>query len=202
MISTSPVGPGPGFLILAAGRSQRFGDADKLLTTLDGKPLIAHVLDTLQQTQAPPDRVVVCVASNTTALTDYLCHRQQAFTVCPNAHLGMGSTLANAVSAHAHWPGWIICLADMPWIRVSTYQAIHSYTPPYGMLAPHWQGQRGHPVRFDQSWRDSLCQLHGDSGARQLLAQHHDQLALLTVEDPGITLDIDTPSDLNRRLKL
>jgi molybdenum cofactor cytidylyltransferase len=114
----------------------------------------------------------------------------------------MGSTLADAVAAHADWPGWIICLADMPAISAATYHAILTHTPTHGLLAPRWQGQRGHPVRIDQRYRQALCNLQGDTGARHLLAQHNDDLALLSVDDPGITLDIDTPSDLNRRLIL
>ena len=192
----------PGFLILAAGLSRRFGDADKLLAPLQGKPLIAHVLDTLKQLPLPCERVVVCVGPNPTPLTDYLSARQQTFTRCPNASAGMGSTLADAVSAHADWPGWIICLADMPAISAATYHALLTHNPPHGLLAPSWQGQRGHPVRIDQRFRENLCKLQGDTGARHLLAQHNDDLALLSVEDPGITLDIDTPSDLNRRLIL
>lgn len=192
----------PGFLILAAGRSQRFGNEDKLLVPLQGKPLIAHVLDTLQQLALPRNRVVVCVAPNATPLTDYLSARDQAFTRCPHADAGMGSTLADGVSAHADWPGWIICLADMPAISAATYHALLTHPAPHGILAPSWQGQRGHPVRIDQRFRQALCNLQGDTGARHLLAQYNDDLALLSVEDPGITLDIDTPSDLNRRLIL
>lgn len=202
MPSHAPSDSQPGFLILAAGRSRRFGDVDKLLAPLQGKPLIAHVLDTLQQLSLPRDRVVVCVGPTATPLTDYLSAREQAFTQCPNAHAGMGSTLADAVAAHADWPGWIICLADMPAISVDTYHAIFTHHPAHGLLAPSWQGQRGHPVRIDQRYRQDLCNLQGDTGARHLLAQYNDHLALLSVDDPGITLDIDTPSDLNRRLIL
>lgn len=194
--------PQPGFLVLAAGRSQRFGDADKLLSPLDGKPLIAHTLDTLQQVVMHADEIVVCISPTATALADYLCARQQPYLICPRADEGMGSTLADAIIQLAHWSGWIVCLGDMPWIRATTFTSLRDHVTPHGLLAPAWQGQRGHPVRFDRRWGDSLQQLRGDTGARHLISQHHDHLALLSVDDPGITLDIDTPSDLNRRLDL
>jgi len=34
-------------IVLTGGRSERFGDADKVFATLDGQPLVAHVLDRL-----------------------------------------------------------------------------------------------------------------------------------------------------------
>lgn len=194
-----------GFLVLAAGQSRRFGTDDKLLAPFDGKPVIAHVLDALQQA-APTAPTRVCLSPQNdndlseNALARYLQSRRQAVLVCPNAQLGMGSTLADAVAACGDWAGWVICLADMPHIKARTYEQVLRTPAPGGILAPHWQTQRGHPVRFDQKWRNSLCELRGDTGARALLDRFNDQLTRLSVDDPGITLDIDTPSDLNRRL--
>lgn len=186
--------------MLAAGRSTRFGDADKLLAPLGAKPVIAHTLDTLLPLVDTPDEIVVCVSENNPALTHYLHARHQPCVVSPRAAQGMGSSLADAIIACSHWPGWIVCLGDMPWIQSSTYLSLRTQAAAHALLAPQWQGQRGHPVCFHRQWYPWLSQMQGDQGARQLLAQHTDQLALLSVDDPGITLDIDTPSDLNRRL--
>ncbi|MBW2377587.1 MAG: NTP transferase domain-containing protein, partial [Deltaproteobacteria bacterium] len=39
-------------LVLAAGESQRMGDANKLTIPVDGTPMVARVVDALQQSRA------------------------------------------------------------------------------------------------------------------------------------------------------
>lgn len=194
-----PVNEHYGFLVLAAGSARRFG-GHKLLADLQGKPMIGHTLDALVSIAGPTTPVIVCINPKDHALITYLQDRQQTFHPCPNAEQGMGHTLADAVSAHPHWPGWIICLGDMPYIQPSTYLQLLHASHRYVMMAPQYHGERGHPVCFHQNLRETLCQLRGDRGARSVLTQHAEQLELLTVNDPGITLDIDAPSDLNRPL--
>jgi len=66
------------------------------------------------------------------------------------------------------------------------------------MVAPVYQGQRGHPVGFSARWQQPLQELSGDKGARNLLADYPGELELLTTEDAGILKDIDHPQDLIR----
>lgn len=210
---SNPTDALPAVLVLAAGRSRRFG-ADKRLAMLDDKPVIAHVLDSLLSAAIPPGAIHVCLPPQDTALiafcAEHLAQHQGRhpdpgglqLLDCPNAHAGMGHTIADAVAATSSASGWLICLADMPFVQPATFAALWSRASAHQLLAPVWQGQRGHPVFFAQRWRESLCQLRGDTGARPLLAQNQAHLALLSVDDPGITLDIDTPSDLNRPLIL
>ncbi len=200
------VQPSPIVLVLAAGRARRFG-SDKRFATLDGQPVIQHVLRSLEAADIPMHAIRVCVADNDTTMADCPGTSGQATLLrCPNAREGMGHTLADAVAATADASGWLVCLADMPYIRPSTYALIwaHAALPDTHrhLLAPSWQGQRGHPVFFGKNWREALLSLRGDVGARPLLSRYHEHLALLSVDDPGITLDIDTSSDLNRPLIL
>ena len=157
-----------------------------------------RVLNTLLSAAIPAEAIHVCLAPEDSSL-DLPPVRALH---CPNAYAGMGHTIADAVSATASAAGWLICLADMPFIKASTFATLWRQAPLHKILAPAWQGQRGHPVYFDRDWRESLCQLQGDRGARPVLDQNQAHLALLSVDDPGITLDIDTPSDLNRPLIL
>ena len=94
--------------------------------------------------------------------------------------------------------GWIICLADMPAIQPQTYATIGSHCYREQIVAPVYQGRRGHPVFFPRSCFSRLSQLHGDQGAAALLRQNPDSLCLVEVADAGVLLDMDTPDDLDR----
>jgi CTP:molybdopterin cytidylyltransferase MocA len=43
---------------------------------------------------------------------------------------------------------------------------------------------------------DSLLDLHGDEGAKDLLRRNEKRLVKIPVGDPGVIRDIDTPGDL------
>ena len=53
------------------------------------------------------------------------------------------------------------------------------------------------PVGFARTFFEELSSLKGDAGAREVLKQHPDRIALCEVDDPGVLQDIDQPSDLS-----
>ncbi len=64
------------------------------------------------------------------------------------------------------------------------------------LVAPSYQGRRGHPVGIARRFREDLLAFDGDRGAGPLLKRHAETLTLIQCEGPGILLDIDTPNDL------
>lgn len=114
------------------------------------------------------------------------------------AEQGMGRSLAMGVGASADAKGWVVALADMPWIKPETIGAVaQALSQGARLAAPVYQGRRGHPVGFGRQWGDRLQALQGDHGARHLLQAYPDELVLLSTDDPGILLDIDHQDDLN-----
>ena len=110
----------------------------------------------------------------------------------------MGTSLAAGVNATARAGGWLIALADMPWVRPATITALADrLNNGASMVAPVYQGRRGHPVGFTSCWQQQLRGLSGDKGARDLIAINPGQLELLATEDAGVLKDIDHPRDLN-----
>jgi molybdenum cofactor cytidylyltransferase len=109
----------------------------------------------------------------------------------------MGATLATGVAATAEAAGWVIALADMPWIAPATVATIATrIAAGAAICAPVRAGRRGHPVGFDRRYRDALMRLTGDQGARSVIAAHRDALLEIAVDDPGILRDVDRPEDL------
>lgn len=179
-------------LLLAAGRSRRFG-SDKLLHPLEDGTPVALASAVRLRCVLPRMRIVVSYDNDAlqTLLTDH------GFDVLSVASAGMGESLAAGAATTADARGWVIALADMPFIRDDSIAAVMAALNSGALLAaPSHQGRRGHPVGLDGRFLPELLELGGDQGARQLLDKHRDQLQLIECDDAGVLRDIDTPADL------
>jgi molybdenum cofactor cytidylyltransferase len=186
-------------IVLAAGRSQRFGQDNKLLEPLsNGLPLI---IQAVRNMRSAIENIIVILPQNSEALTQSLKDEDVQIAINPEADVGMGNSLACGISASGEANGWIIGLADMPWIQAATISRIKtSLQNGQSLVAPRYRTVRGHPVGFGQKYRDTLLKLDGDAGARTVLKQHRADLHYLEVDDPGILLDVDTPADLKHQV--
>ena len=192
-----------GVVLLAAGRSQRFG-SDKRHALLPGEQqnTASVFFNTLHQIQASHLPCFVVLRPGDHDLAEKLDDMAIDWGICPDANLGMGHSLAFGVRATQHWQGWLIALADMPWIQPQTYQAIagqisdSNIVKPY-ILQPDSTKCTGNPVAFSRPFAYQLMQCQGDQGARRLVQQHTDKLLELKVSDTGIIRDIDRPSDIS-----
>jgi len=186
-------------ILLAAGYSKRFG-SNKLLQALPtgepgaGTPIglaaAKHLLEAL------PESIAV-VRPRAQKLGKILRDAGCNTVVCKNANEGMGTSLAAGVRAASEADGWVVALADMPFIRTETVRTVaRAISEGAAIAAPVYRGERGHPVGFARRFLDELSSLHGDDGARQFIKQHPEWVKLFEVDDPGAVRDIDKPSDL------
>ena len=60
------------------------------------------------------------------------------------------------------------------------------------------QRQVGHPVVWGRQFFSELQRLRGDQGGRQIWAEHPAMISHLTVDDPTLFLDTDTPDALRQ----
>jgi molybdenum cofactor cytidylyltransferase len=117
--------------------------------------------------------------------------------VCKNAAQGMGVSLAEGVRAVDDAHGWVVALADMPYLKAETVRIIATaLNEGAAIAAPSYRGERGHPVGFARRFKDDLSALRGDAGAHAILKAHPDWITLYEVDDPGVLRDVDVPSDL------
>jgi molybdenum cofactor cytidylyltransferase len=184
----------PTGILLAAGASRRFG-ADKLLARLpDGTPVGAASCRALR---AVLPVVIAVVRPHDEALADALAAQGARIVRCARADDGMGASLACGVEASAEAAGWVVALADMPWIEASTIRRVaDAIAAGASLAAPCYRGERGHPVGFAASHRAALLALGGDEGARAILSRAGASLLRVDVDDPGVLRDVDTAGDL------
>jgi molybdenum cofactor cytidylyltransferase len=185
----------PAAILLAAGASRRFG-ANKLMHLLDGEPIALRAARAF--VAAFPDAVAVTrVGSPVKPLLE-----GAGLTVieCERADEGMGASLAAGVAATREAPGWVVALADMPFIRPQSHLKVAAALSDGAALAAAAHlGERGHPVGIGERFRDQLLALEGDAGARHIVRAHPDLMTLIECDDPGVLADIDTPGDLASR---
>lgn len=185
-------------ILLAAGASRRFGaPASKLLA--GSPPLILHTLAALRAGLGSAVPILAVVRPEATALRALLEDQGIDVTVCPEAASGMGASLAHAATQVGEAQPVLVALGDMPAIAPATLAAVQAaLLDGASLVQPQYLGQRGHPVGFHPRWLPALRALQGDTGARLLLRDHTDELLALSVDDPGILLDIDTPAQLTQ----
>lgn len=184
-------------VLLAAGAGVRFGAGGKLLHPLpDGTPI---AVASARNLIAALPRSVAVIRPQQDALRLRLEALGFDVAVCLNAEEGMGVSLAHAIVSgdRDDIDGWVIALADMPFIKPKTIRSVAAAIARGAILAaPFYRGSRGHPVGFSMRLRDELMALAGDEGARGVLTRHASDLEHVECDDPGVVADIDTPADI------
>ena len=179
-------------VILAAGVSRRYG-TDKRLVEIDDEPMLLRAITPFV---ANVSRVVVSIRPKDPIRS--LLPTDIEYVEAKEAHLGMGHSLATAVSHLSTEPWLLVGLADMPWIQSATIARLVEamQCTNKGIVRPVCAGTPGHPVGFTRDFFDELTSLTGDTGARELIWRYKNHITAVEVSDLGILKDIDTPDNL------
>lgn len=186
-------------MILAAGRSRRFGHANKLLAPLYGEPLLWRTLDAVCAARARP--IVVVLGHQQAALRATLARYRSArrpaarwkLVVNRRYRSGLASSLQAGLAAlPAVIDGAVICLGDMPGTRAALIERLRlSCRRGDDAVVPEAHGRRGNPVLLGRALFAGVReQLRGDEGARRLIARAA-QLRIVHA-DAAALHDIDT----------
>ena len=178
-------------LLLAAGSATRFG-SDKLSHALPHGVSIA--VQSARHLKSEVSRVVAVVRPGSESLVRALSETCEV-VICEDAAEGMGASLACAARAAGRADGYLVALADMPFIRRSSIAAVRdALAGGAPLVAPYFRARRGHPGGLSGAFFSDLLSLKGDEGARQILMAN--PIVKIPIGDPGVIRDIDTPDDL------
>jgi len=193
-VSNLPIG-----ILLAAGQSSRFG-ANKLLHPVaDDTPML--IISAKALTSVLPGSVAV-INQRLASYTPQLEELGMKVVINKHAESGIGSSIACGIRACEHaseyFSGWLIALADMPYIKPDTISLLaEKMRGGADIVAPVYKYQRGHPVGFSHPYQSELMALNEDVGARDIINRHLDKLELVMVNDAGVIKDIDHASELS-----
>ena len=186
-------------LIMAAGYSRRYGEADKRQERLaDGRTLLAT---TVARTEQAFSQVRVAIREEDDAFQLGLAASTPLIRL-RQAHLGLGASLAEAVAALGgdcrlnNIKAVAVLLGDMPRIHPATLRALQQQATRDTIWRPRYGEQPGHPVLFGRAFWPELEHLRGETGAKSLIQRHPSHYHTHDVDDAGTLFDIDTPDAL------
>ena len=181
-------------VLLAAGESSRFGEANKLLASLDGRPVVAHAVAPLVAARVDP--VVVVVGFEADRVRAALAEYPVEFVDNPAYADGQSTSVQAGIAAlDERVDAAVVALGDMPYVTPESVRALlDTFEAGAGdVLAAADNGIRGNPVLFGRDWFDALADVSGDIGGRDLVREHG---VLVETGDPGVRRDVDVPGDL------
>lgn len=183
-------------ILLAAGSSRRFGADKRLHPLADGTPMVLASARRLARARGI-GRTIVVIRPDDTALASLLAQEGLETAICNDAQQGMGHSLSHGIAASADADGWLVALADMPYIEPASYQAIIAALQEGASLArPVHQEKMGHPVGFSAIHLPALLALTGDQGGKCILDAHQGEVRCCQVDDPGVLWDVDQASQV------
>lgn len=191
-----------GAVLLAAGSSSRFGDENKLVADLDGKPLVRHVAETLSASGVGD--LVVVTGHDSEAVEAALDGLAVRFVHNEDWPSGMGRSIARGVRAlRPDTPAAFLVPGDMPFLTPALLEALAGrYTDAGGdriVVPTTGDGAQRNPVLWPRRCFDDLAALGGPEGGKALLKRHWNEAVLVPVTDASVFADVDTQNDLKKK---
>jgi molybdenum cofactor cytidylyltransferase len=182
-------------VVLAAGTASRFGGT-KQIVPVDGKPLVAHAVDAFRA--AGVDEVLVVVGHDEQAVRAVL-PPDVGVVANPAYRDGQATSLAAALHAVSDSSeAAVILLADQPGITGGDVVAlIEGFRQTRSQIVRLAFTDGPGPALLSREIYAEAGHLHGDAGARVLMASHPEWVHTVTIDRPA-PRDIDTQEDFPR----
>lgn len=190
-----------GAVILAAGESKRMGKPKLLLPWGKRSTVIREVCQRVVACSGLYEVVVV------TGRLQAEIRRQIAdlpVRVVYNPAYALGEMLSSLkVGVGVIWQtsdAALVVLGDQPFLqREVVHDLLQAYAEGRGrIIAPTYEGQRGHPLIIDRAFWQAILELPPGAAPRDLLRKHEDEVYTLPVNTDSVLRDIDTPEDYRR----
>lgn len=187
-------------ILLAAGESKRMGRLKQLLP-LGRTTMVEQAIDNLLNSKV--NEVIVVLGHEAEEIIKKIATKPVKIEVNPIYHQGMStSIIAGLKLVDDGARAVMLALADQPFIDSQTINRLIDEFCDHnkGIVIPTYQSRRGHPIIFAIKYKEELSSLKGDTGGRQIMEHHPDDVLEVAVASPGINIDIDTTDDYNSSL--
>ena len=174
-------------ILEAAGNSSRFGSNKLLHIMEDGRPMSASILEAARSVDAYR-KILVTQYDEVAAMAP-------DFKVVMNDRpdLGISRSMQLGLKAAGDADAYMFCVCDQPGITKATLERlIEAYKKgTAGIVSLAWQGRMCNPKIFSSRYKEELMKLSGDTGGRQIIASHKDDILLVEAVSEDEVKDID-----------
>ena len=182
--------------VLAAGRSSRMEESNKLLLPIDGIPMIRRVTETVLLAEFDP---VVVVTGFEQHKLDEALEDLEIFTVNnSNWADGMaGSIFAGMSALPEETTGNLIALGDMPLVCVQLLKLLRAEFEKGGdkIVYPVYDGRQANPVIFPKKYFGEILSATGDRGCKKVLKRYPEDAVPVPVDSDEVILDCDNKEE-------
>ena len=192
-------------VILAAGESSRMGTDKALLPwppSSSGRSTGQTFLSSAILALSPVSEMVIVVAGkNEASLAPGVYANGASLVRNPSPEQGQFSSLQIGLQTVLSYgrDAAIVTLVDRPPASSAVLSALISafLSAPIGIWAvvPEYQGKHGHPLLLGREMIEVFLKAPPTATARELQHQNQHHIRYLQVEDPAVTLNVDTPEE-------
>jgi CTP:molybdopterin cytidylyltransferase MocA len=207
-----PLSPSICGVVLSAGFSTRMGRDKALLPwppVAEGTPAANTFLGaTIDLLQAYSDLVIVVAGKNAATITPVVYAHGAFLTVNREPESGQFSSLQTGLRAVLNQgrDAAFIALVDRPPVLPRTLKTVREAfldadTDVWAVVPELKQGEKaihGHPILIGREMIEVFLRAPVTSTARDVEHQHQSHIHYVTVDDPRLAINIDTPEDYAR----
>jgi len=193
-------------VILSGGASQRMG-SPKALLPYRGKTFLEHLLEVSAHPRIAARRIVL--GPHADAIRAAVSLPDSDVVLNPDWEKGQLTSIHAAIRSlpdDGTVDGMLMFLVDHPAISSTLVdqliQRFYSTDPYPGIVMPRYKEKRGHPVIFSADTFWSLLHAPLETGARIVVFQNADQLAIVETEEEGCVLNVNDAASLERLKEL
>lgn len=184
-------------ILLAAGKSKRIPEANKLLIKYKNKLLINHILGELIKSKV--NKIFVVLGYEYTKVKkNCLKDKKVNFLVNKNFKKGIsGSIKLGVKKLNSNYKGFLIVQSDMPFIKSTHINKIYNSIKKNNKLVHvlNYKTQIGNPIGFNISLSKKFNKIKGDVGARYLVKRLKKDTNFIKVNSPKLFKDFDRLDD-------
>jgi molybdenum cofactor cytidylyltransferase len=193
-------------VILAAGESTRMGSDKALLPwppVASGIPLSGEtfVSAAIRALSSFTDQVVVVAGNNEPTLAPAVYAAGGSVVRNPAPELGQFSSLRVALREVLNLgrDAAMITLVDRPPATAATLEtlraAFETATSEVWAVVPEFNGRHGHPFLAGREMIEAFLKAPATATTRDVEHQHTNHISYVAVDDPHVTMNVNTPED-------
>ena len=184
-------------ILLAAGQSKRLKNENKLLKKFKNKPLIHHVLKSVQKSKI---KKIIIVLGHQFKETKKIIKNNKKFIFVYNKKYkqGISSSIKKGLKKiNKQDKGFIILQSDMPFVKTSDINKIYNsiIRKKYLVHALKYKNRIGNPIGFDISILKKFKKIEGNIGAKYMVKRLQKSTNYIKESTEKVFKDFDKASD-------